>query len=230
LGEFNSPADDYWTLLIKYSRIDESVVIPVVYNYTGQIDMGKTTEGNLSVANALLNPAIGDLQLMASQLNITLDFWEFINWVYVSYYWIMLADLGQSVPINYKPIPPAPLTRLMTVDFNDRQSYNAKYNILLNPELYEKQTSYLSTTLLPLFNKTIPLIQPLGGTNIYVPEIATFVRSYICEIRQLKDPFKFILNVLTTIWVFTLGPMAFLRLVLTCWDTNKYPTGLFPSN
>lgn len=226
LGKFNSPADDYWTLLIKYSRLDEMVVIPLVYNYTGQIDMNRTTAGNLSAANALLNPVIGELQLLASQFNITLDIWEFINWIYVNFYWTMLSDLGQIAPINYRPRPPTPLTRLMTVDFNDRQPYNPRYNTLLNTELFKKQTDYLTNTLLPLLNQTAPVIQPLRGTNIYSPELATFVRSYICEIRQWKDPLSFIFSVLTTISVFTMGPLTFFRFVFTWWDTHRHPMGL----
>jgi hypothetical protein len=192
------------------------------------MDMNQTTAGNLSAVNALLNPAIGDLQLMASQLNITFDFWEFVNWVYVNFYWTMLSDLGQTAPINYRPRPTAPLTRLMTVDFNDRKPYNSTYNTLLNAELYKKKTSYLTTTLLPLLNTTVSPIQSLGGTNTYSPDIATFVRSYMCEIRQWKDSFEFMFSVLTTIWVFTMGPMAFLRLVLTWVETYKNPAGFVP--
>jgi hypothetical protein len=203
-----------------------------VYNYTGQIDINRTTPGNLSAANALLNPAIGELQLLASQLNIPFDFWEFVNWVYVNFYWTMLSDLGQIAPINYIPRPAAPLTRLMNVDFNARRAYNSTYNILLNSELYHKQTSFLTTTLLPLLNKTISAkFDPLDNkTNMFSPQIATFIRSYMCEIRQWKDPFGFMFSVFTTIWVFTLGPMAFMRLVLAWLEASQNPAGFVPLN
>jgi hypothetical protein len=228
LESFNSPADEYWTLLIKYARIDESVQLPIIYNSTGMIDMNKTSQGNISAASALLNPVISDLGLKAEKLGLAFDFWEFQNWLFVNFYWTMLANVGQINSVNYKPGLPAPLLRLRTVNFNDRKDYDSRYNILLNDDLYNRQARYLTTTLLPLLNRTSPQIQPLSQTNRFTPEIATFVRSYLCQFRQWKDPFGFIFSVFTTIWVSTAGPLTVLFLFFTWLETRENPRGSFP--
>jgi len=148
-----------------------------------------------------------------------------MNWMFVNFYWTMLANVGQVTPVNYKPGPPTPLIRLMKVNFSDIQTYDSKYNTLLNSDLYDRQTKYLTNTLLPLLNRTTPKIQSLNDTQPFSPGIATFVRSYSCNIRQWKDPFGLIFSVVTTIWVFTTGPISVILLIATWFETRDSPFG-----
>jgi hypothetical protein len=208
--------------------MDEIVEIPIIYNFNGKINMSQTGPEKLSIANALLEPAIADLRFKAEQQKVHLDFWDMMNWMFVNFYWTMLANVGQVQPINYKPCRTNPLSRLMTVNFGDFKSYNSQYNILLNEDLYSRQSVYLTTTVLPLLNGTSPGIAKLSDTNRFSPETATFIRSYSCSIRHWKDPFGFIFSVFTTIWVFTFGPISVLLFFATLFETRKRTSGSSP--
>ena len=71
----------------------------ITFLANGSIDKNRTLQADLDRANSFLSPAISNLHV---QLNLTsFDFWEVINWLYVSYYWIVLADFGQTAPTIY---------------------------------------------------------------------------------------------------------------------------------
>ena len=61
----------------------------------GSFDLTLTEQSDIDNANALLGPAIQHLQV---QLNQTFNFWELINWIFVSFCWTFLADFGQINP------------------------------------------------------------------------------------------------------------------------------------
>ena len=200
------------------------VEIPITYLSSGEIDTIRTSPTNISLANALLEPAVVVLRLKAAQIGVDFDFWEFVNWIFVGFYWTMLANVGQLNPINYAPLPISPLPRLNTVNFTALTVYDYKYNWFVNETLFDKYSTYLTGTLLPLLGYPSPQIAKLSETNRLHPVMTTFLRSYICEIREWKDLLGAIFAVITTVYVFTTGPFAvvvFVAAWLKCRNNDE---------
>ena len=211
---------------MKYSRFDETAEIPITYLPTGEIDYNRTSQLNISIAINLLEPTISVLQQKAAILGINFDFWEFMNWIFVTFYWTMLANVGQVTPINYAPLlQMAPLPRLNIVDFTNITVPGSANNIFLHDQLFQKYASYLTGTLLPLLGRTSPQIESLNETNPFEPVPTTFVRSYICTVREWKDRFSLIFAVFTTVWVFVLGPRGGLLTIAAFVECRLNPRG-----
>jgi len=181
------------------------VEIPIVYLASGEIDTIRTSSVNLSIANALLEPAVAQLRFKAALEGKHFDFWEFANWMFVGFYWTMLADVGQLEPINYAPITVSPLSRLNTVNMTDITVYDSKHNWFVNQTLYQRYSNYLIDIILPVLGLPSPQIANLSDTNRLQPDRTTFVRSYDCEIRGWKHPIEAIIAISTTVYVFTTG-------------------------
>jgi hypothetical protein len=95
----NTPANDYWELKLATSQIgslteNDSYLIFSVNGTT--IDTARTLQADLARVNSFLAPAISNLHVQLNE--VPFDFWELLNWLYVSYYWIVLADFGQTAP------------------------------------------------------------------------------------------------------------------------------------
>jgi hypothetical protein len=115
---------------------------------------------------------------------------EFVNWIFVSIYWTLLMDLGQTAPVevlvDYSglgyPVPdPFPITN----------------NIFANPTLFNIYYAYLNTTILPILSGTsnitladagLPWFQPISAAEILSisNSATTFIQSYNCAQRQWK--------------------------------------------
>src|SRR5271163_4134584 len=113
---------------------------------TGKVDTTLTPTSNLTLANAILSPTIQTITNLAANRRIpNFDFWELMNWMFVSHYWTLLLDFGQVAPstflydasgnlVNYGPVQYAPTN-----------------NIFVNETLFETYSTYLQSTVLQLF-------------------------------------------------------------------------------
>lgn len=94
----NTPAGDYWTLWLIYEPQNSTppmeYAIPITFLPTGEIDTTRTSEQDMSRANSILAPTIQILQSVIPGF----DFWKLANWIFVSWYWMILYDFGQIGP------------------------------------------------------------------------------------------------------------------------------------
>lgn len=218
-GSSNSPASDHWTLFIGYSRLDETDQIPITYLSSGEIDPIRTSQTNISRANALLEPAVAVLRKTAADRGLDFDFWEFMNWFFVGFYWGILADVGQISPVNYDPLPISPLPRLNTVNFTAATIYDSTNNCFVNETLFDKYSRYLTGKLLPLLGYPSPQIARLSDTNRLTPVATTFYRSYVCTIRDWKNALEATFAVFTNGYILVTAGMAAVLLIVS-WLRN----------
>ena len=191
-GQLNTPANERWELTISSRPIgaltENNTYITFASN--GSIDLSRTAQADLAHANSFLAPAISNLHV---QLNSTaFDFWELINWLFVSYYWTVLADFGQVAP---------------TFIYEDDtiSLFPPTNNIFVNQSLFAIYQSYLRETILPLLNGTqtynhrIPIFPPfldLGTNNTLSATPTEFIRGYSCVLRQRKKWLGLIISVI----------------------------------
>src|SRR5579859_2355812 len=104
----NTPAADHWTLSFQYIFSNESMLshdLQVVFLPTGEVDMTQTSAADWAMVNRILSPTIALIRLGGIAQGVDLDFWTLINWLFVSSYWSVLANLGQDRPTIYPPSP-----------------------------------------------------------------------------------------------------------------------------
>lgn len=119
----NTPANDYWTLELSYASNTGPTLqfLYIAFLPNGSVDTLHTPAGHLENATNLLAPTITYLQ---STTSTKFDFWQMINWLYVTLYWTMLADLGQAVPTIY------PFNGFGNFNFSSPVNYLPTNNIL----------------------------------------------------------------------------------------------------
>lgn len=95
----NTPAGDSWNLYLGYTPAGSftETLLPITFLPTGEIDMSASSQ-SLDTANAILAPTIDAMRLQTGDPEF--DFWKFMNWVVVSYYWLFLYDFGQTSPLT----------------------------------------------------------------------------------------------------------------------------------
>ena len=100
LGDFNTMASNSWILLFQYTRNNEttSTNIPVYFLPTGDIDNTRTSQSDLSAIGTILGPSLKVFNQTATQQGVNVDFWKLINFIFIGYHWLMLANLGQITP------------------------------------------------------------------------------------------------------------------------------------
>jgi len=102
LGE--TPANGSWTMLITIQNNTAALFQTgsITFLLTGQVKSASPPEFYDRV-NTILAPTISTIQSLATAANISnFNFWELMNWVFVSQYWLLLLDFGQSAPAyNY---------------------------------------------------------------------------------------------------------------------------------
>jgi hypothetical protein len=139
------------------------------------IDKTRTLPSDIDQANVLLAPAIAKLQ---AQTNVTFDFWELMNWLFVSVYWTAFYDVGQISPT-----------------LTGRTEMPSTNNIFVNQTLFEYYTSYLRHTVLPFLGPKTdwePDFDNLTNENCLKAIDVEFVRSYQCVEKRLKSPISLI--------------------------------------
>ena len=227
LDDFNTMASDSWIVLFQYTRNNETTpsTIPIYFLPTGEIDTTRTSESELSAVETILAPGLKLLNQTALQQGVKVDFWKLVNFIFVEYHWLMLANLGQISPTIYAPIafPAAP--EWYRVNFTQVRSYPPINNIFINETLFEIYTNYLRDPILPLLNYPSPEFAPLGPGNSLQSEETTFIKSYNCQVRKLKAPVVAIFAIVTSVAVFITGPYAIVIWVAASYQKCK-PEGL----
>lgn len=211
--DLNTPANDFWTLEISYTPNTgptlQSLYIAFLPN--GSVDTIHTPAGHLENATNLLAPTITYLR---STTTTKFDFWQLINWLYVSLYWTMLADLGQAVPTTY------PVNQLGAFNFSAPVDSLPTNNIFINTTLYEIYGSYLQNTVLPILqipNQPIPPVT--NGTEVTLPDM-TFIKSYSCTRRQIKSTINFIISVVVADYALIIG--GYTLAIFVAGSISKY--------
>jgi len=218
----NTPANDYWELKLATSQIgslteNDTYLIFSVNGTT--IDTARTLRADLDRVNSFLAPAISSLHL---QLNaVPFDFWELLNWLYVSYYWIVLADFGQTAPtIYYENITLA-------------AQLTSANNIFVNQVLFTRYQAYLRNTVLPLLAHIapklaqVPPFRDLGGNNTlsFSQDESSFIRGYACVVRRRKPWLNLIVAVIVADYAFLMSAYKLLIFVATKIQTRRRRDG-----
>jgi hypothetical protein len=178
----NTPANDYWELKLASSQIGSLIENDsyLIFSVNGTIDTARTLQADLDRVNSFLAPAISNLHVQLSA--VPFDFWELLNWLYVSYYWIVLADFGQTAPTIYDD------------NLTLAAQLTSTNNIFINQALFTRYQAYLRNTVLPLLAPIAPKLgqvspfRDLGGNNTlsFSRDECSFIRGYSCVVRSRK--------------------------------------------
>ena len=210
-------ANDSWAVVFQYTPNNETtnIDIPIYFLSTGEIDFTRTSELSLNIIEIILKPSLNSLKEVATKRGVDVDFWKLVNFIFVTYHWLILANLGQTSPTIYAPIvfPAAP--EWYRVNFTQVRSYPPTNNILVNETLYDIYTGYLGETILPLLNYSSPEFTPLGDANRLQLEETTFIKSYNCQVRKWKSPLVALFSIVTTATVFITTPYGIVILIAT---------------
>ena len=200
LGGYNTPASGSWTLYLIYTlqnaTFPQELWIGITFLPTGEIDMSRTTLTNLTKANIILQP----LTALIRTVSPTFDIWKLINWIWVSFYWLILSDFGQIAPTTYSS---------STIGFQGTNGilnpvlssapnfFTSQYNIFVNNTLFQIYYNYVKLDLLPLFtaSEPLPAFSPLNDTNRIYPTEVHFQRTYSCLQRQWKGGLEALVSV-----------------------------------
>jgi hypothetical protein len=209
-----TPANGTWIMSVNY--LNQSSVqgnaMRIAFLPTGQIDTTVTSPSDLSAANAVLAPTIQLVQQFANASNIpNFNFWELMNWMFVSQYWALLADFGQLSPTTFTYN-----ASTGTVISYNPVSYPSTYNIFVNDTLFDIYYSYLLNTVLPLFGAKLPEFSPLNQTNQISASNVSLKLLYACTDLQLKSSQNLVVSVVVADWA--LISMVFgIALFLGAW-------------
>jgi len=205
----NTPAGEYWTLYIAYSRymgLSPETRIAIAFLPTGEIDSTHTNNDTLTRANALLAPTVKILREILG--DSTVDFWKFINWIIVTGYWAFLADLGQIAPTAYDlsiPNSPQPV------------AFPSSNNIFINETLFEIYSGYFNNTLLPFVRNFLNMSQYppvlLNNASRLTRTETTLLRSYTCTTRQLKNGLGLVIAVIAADYALIIGAYSFVSFI-----------------
>lgn len=227
----NTPAAGRWSLVVRSIPELDGIenITEIGFLPTGDIDRTQTSNATENIMNTLLEPLISTATSLAQQRGVVdFDFWRFVNFIFVSQYWITLLSLGQIQTTIYNSSQNG---LLLNNDMSTAHALDSTYNIFINSTLYGIYSSYLSTTVLPLLGFPSLSFARLSDTNTLeplMPRPTTFLRSYTCQVRQRKDNFTAIFAMLTTIYVFTAGPFHFFIFVASFCRTRNNPEGHSP--
>ena len=176
--------------------------------------------GFFNSVNTVLAPTISNIQTRANATNVTnFDFWELMNWMFVSQYWLLLLDFGQIAPstFNYD-------------DKGNRLDYgpvrhSAQNNIFVNDTLFDQYNSYLRHTVLPLFGYSLADFLPLNNTNRMNQTTVSLKMLYTCSDIRLKDSAGLVISVIVADWGMISSVVALGLLVLATWQLRKVTDG-----
>ena len=172
----------------------------------------------------ILEPTAAVLKLYSP----TIDIWRLINWVFVSFYWIILYDFGQVGPTMYPysgyTVPGSPIAVINTSI--PATFYPPINNIFVNNTLFEIYSDYMRNTLLPIANVSLPEFSPLDSSNRLDPAQAQFLRTYNCLRRQSKGALSGIISVLAANYALFFGACS-LFLLIAGWIQRRRPRGKF---
>jgi hypothetical protein len=118
---------------------------------------------------------------MRKSMSEEVDFWGMINWLFVSFYWTSLSEVGQISPTTYKKRMRGAYCR----DF-DQPTALPPTNIFINATLFDIYSSYFRKTIIPALNYSSPRFRQLDENNRLHESERTFIRTYSCLERRIK--------------------------------------------
>ena len=227
-GVPNTPANDFWTILIIYSRNANliSTSLQLVFQTDGNLDWNRTSEKDYQMANTLLMPLISQFYLRANVQGIDLNFWKFIALAIAASYWLLLADIGQDCPLIYSR------STYYLPDFASAIQPTANNNIFANNTLFSISTSFLSNTLLPFLDlspKGFTKFAPLDSQNRFYPTDRMILRNYNCIERRGKEPISALISVASASYVLIYGVYSLVLVVAGLYQKWNNPQGNFSS-
>jgi hypothetical protein len=212
----NTPAGEYWILYVSYSKypsqsFEPEIRLPIAFLPTGEIDLAHTVAEDLTTANNLLAPSV---QLLEEILQVSaFDIWSFFNWVFVIYYWALLAGLGQIAPTAYDvtiPFSPQPIP------------FPSTNNIFVNETLFQIYSGYPNSTNSTLGDRAFVQGAPvLNNETRLKPIQTTLFRSYTCSQRRPKKPLDLIVSVLVADYALIVGFYKFFVFITGWWQKRK---------
>jgi hypothetical protein len=169
--------------------------------------------GFLNDTNAILAPTIASMSQTAAAANIpNFDFWELMNWMFVSQYWLLLLDFGQIAPSTFNYDSQG--TRL---DYGPVR-YSPEYNIFHNAALFDQYNSYLRQTILPLFGySSFPDFLPLNDSNRMNATTASLQMLYTCTDLQLKDSTGLVISIIVADYGMIASLSTVILILLALW-------------
>lgn len=202
-------ADSVWTLFMRYTFINgtDEYLIPIVFDAKGRIDTTKTTSAELELLTTMIEPLDKVLQLRARQQGIEVDFWELMNWLFVSAYWTLLADVGQVNPTIYPRIKNG---GRHIFDFSSPTEHPSINNIFVNDTLFSIYSNYLQEVIIPLlglsaYRQAVSIFAPLDYQNRLESRETTILRSYPCTIRRQKSVVGAFVSIVVADYAFIKG-------------------------
>lgn len=189
---------------------------------TGEIDSTSTSQSDLDKVNTLLQPTISPIQTIFG--DNTLDVWKLFNWLFVSIYWILLADLGQIAPTTY-PYSQLPQWQGYP-SYATPTRYPQTNNIFYNETLFKIYRDYLSSTI-------VPIVQSFYGLNLSAPNSnfdmnnriqpipMTFIRSYSCTQTVIKQLGSLLISVLVADYALVIGAYQLAVFIGGWWEKTK---------
>jgi hypothetical protein len=195
LDQINTPANQSWELALfttPLSQVDPNT------NYVSFLPNGSVDTTATSDQSFVVEVLLGAQEALLARTNVTVDILKFVNWIFVSIYWTMLFDLGQTSPkiYQYGGDPTLP---------DDPISFPTTNNIFINPSLFEIYYSYLNNTVLPILAGTnnltaadidIPWFDSPSALNHLNDSTTTFIRDFSCKARQFKKPLEALVQVI----------------------------------
>jgi len=223
----NTPADGSWTLYLGYTSSGSTAetVLSITFLPTGEIS-GSTSTQDLAAANNLLAPTIDAVRSITGDSLFNIDqFFQLLNWVIISYYWILLSDFGQTAPTYYNYTTSG-------IDFSSPIFYPSTNNIFVNDSLFNIYSSYLTNTIIPVLKQIYDVnpptdFLPVDSSNALQPSSTTFLRSYSCLQRQIKGALSATVSVIVADYAFIQGAYSFLLFCVGWWQRSKRPNGKY---
>ena len=225
-GSQNTPARDFWSIGLEYG-LDDTTKRNISLTFlasTGEIDFTRTSVSELRLANTLFSTVNSSLAERAHAQGIkNFDFWKLTNWLIVSFYWTLLADLGQISPTTYAPRNVNSTTDF-SVNFSTATRQSSSNNIFVNNTLFTTYAQYLQGTVLPLLGIPIPSAQfaPLDDVNRLHEMEMTIFQNYPCTIRRLKSPLAMLVSVVVTDYAFIKGAYTIFMLGAAWLQKRRY--------
>jgi len=189
----------------------------ITFNPSGNVS---SAPGFLSEVNTVLAPTISYIQKIASANRVPdFDFWELMNWLFVSQYWLLLLDFGQIAPSTFQYTTTGDLLNYGPI------RYSAANNIFVNSTLFDQYNSYLRDTVLPLFGYTLADFYPLNATNQMNATTVSLKMLYTCSDIRLKDSAGLIISVIVADWGMISSVLTIGLFILAAWRLRREPDG-----
>jgi hypothetical protein len=192
----------------------------ITFDPSGQATSASSLEFYNDINN-ILSPTIARMEQLATLGNVAnFNFWELMNWMFVSQYWLLLLDFGQIAPSTFHY--DAHGSRL---DYGPVR-YSPEYNIFYNATLFDQYNSYLRQTILPLFNYKFPNFLPLDDSNRMNATNVSLKMLYTCTDLQLKDSAGLIISLIVADWAMLTSLFAVVVFLLALWKLRTVEYGI----